>query len=201
MHYIEPYFNWKNLYTAEEDERSPFFGREYSEIYFTDSIYDHYIHPQWDNIGSTTLFLKILFVDYEDRFAIIELMGEWNDTLHNDIMILKRDLMDSLIDEGINKFVIVGENVLNFHSSDDSYYEEWFDDIEDGWIAFVNFRDHVLRDFSIAGIDQFIVMGGVLNDFAWGTYRPLQLFQKVEQMVSRRFDSGFMLESAEEDFE
>lgn len=201
MHYIEPYFNWKNLYTAEEDERSPFFGREYSEIYFTDSIYDHYIHPQWDNIGSTTLFLKILFVDYEDRFAIIELMGEWNDTLHNDIMILKRDLMDSLIDEGINKFVIVGENVLNFHSSDDSYYEEWFDDIEDGWIAFVNFRDHVLRDFSSAGIDQFIVMGGVLNDFAWGTYRPLQLFQKVEQMVSRRFDAGFMLDSAEEDFE
>jgi len=201
MHYIEPYFNWKNLYTAEEDERSPFFGREYSEIYFTDSIYDHYIHPQWDNIGSTTLFLKILFVDYEDRFAIIELMGEWNDTLHNDIMILKRDLMDALIDEGINKFVIVGENVLNFHSSDDSYYEEWFDDIEDGWIAFVNFRDHVLRDFSSAGIDQYIVMGGVLNDFAWGTYRPLQLFQKVEQMVSRRFDAGFMLDSAEEDFE
>ena len=43
MHMIEPYFNWRNLYAAEEDERSPFYGREYSELYFSDAIYDHYI--------------------------------------------------------------------------------------------------------------------------------------------------------------
>jgi len=173
MHSIEPHYNWRNIYTAEEDDRSPFFGREYSEMYFTDSIYDHVIHPQWDNIGSTTLFLKLLFTDYEDGFAIIELIGEWNDTLHNDVMILKRDFIDSLIDEGITKFVLLGENVLNFHSSDDCYYEEWFEDIEDGWIACVNFQDHVLRDFNDVGIDNYFVYGGPLNDFPWARYSPL----------------------------
>lgn len=199
MHTIEPYWNWRNLYMAEEDERSPFYGREYSEVYYTDAIYDHYIHPQWDNIGSTTLFLKVLFADYEDGFAVIELMGEWNDTLHNDIMILKRDIIDCLISEGIQKFILVGENVLNFHSSDDCYYEEWFEDIEDGWITLVNFRDHVLEDFKSTGIDHYFIFGGQLNDFEWGTFRPLQLFQKVEEMVNKRFDTNYMLNEAVED--
>lgn len=196
MHTIEPYWNWRNLYTAEEDERSPFYGREYSEVYYTDAIYDHYIHPQWDNIGSSTLFLKILYADYEDGFAVIELIGEWNDTLHNDIMILKRDIIDYLIGEGINKFILIGENVLNFHSSDDCYYEEWFDDIEDGWIALVNFREHVLDDFKSNSIDNYFIFGGQLNDFPWGTFRPLQLFQKVEQLVNKRFDTNYMLEES-----
>ena len=198
MHTIEPYFNWRNLYAAEEDERSPFYGRSYSEVYFTDSIYDHYIHPQWDNIGSSTLFMKILYADYDDGFAIIELLGEWNDTLHNDIMTLKRDVMDHLIDEGIQKFILAGDNVLNFHSSDDSYYEEWFEDIEDGWIVLLNFRDHVLRDFEEIGIDNYFIYGGILNDINWGSFRPLQLFQKIQEAVDRRFDPNFLLEEHEE---
>ncbi|HAQ70860.1 hypothetical protein N9A49_03315 [Salibacteraceae bacterium] len=194
MHNIEPYFNWRNLYLAEEDERSPFFGREYSEVYYTDSIYDHYIHPQWDNIGSETLFLKILYADYDDHFAVIEFIGEWNDTLHNDIMTLKRDIIDQLIDEGINKFILIGENVLNFHSSDDSYYEEWYEDIEDGWVVLLNFRDHVLNDFKDAGVDNYFMYGGPMNDFEWGSFRPLQLFQKIEQIVERRFNPNYLIE-------
>jgi hypothetical protein len=35
MHDIEPYYNWRYLYTAETDERSPFYGREYSEFEFS----------------------------------------------------------------------------------------------------------------------------------------------------------------------
>ncbi|MEQ9187382.1 MAG: hypothetical protein RLP15_06570 [Cryomorphaceae bacterium] len=194
MHNIEPYFNWRNLYTAEEDERSPFYGREYSEMYFTDSIYDHYIHPQWDNIGSTTLFIKLLFADYDDSYAVLELFGEWNDTLHNDVMTLKRDFIDHLIDEGISKFILIGDNVLNFHSSDDSYYEEWFEDIEDGWVVLLNFREHVLRDFSETGIDNYFIFGGPLNEMEWGSFRPLQLYQKIEAVVERRFDTGYLLD-------
>ncbi|MEX2596190.1 MAG: hypothetical protein WEC59_04605 [Salibacteraceae bacterium] len=199
MHSIEPYFNWRNLYAAEEDERSPFYGREYSEVYFVDAIYDHYIHPQWDNIGSSTLFMKLLYADYEDDFAIIELIGEWNDTLHNDIMTLKRDIMDQLIAEGIRKFILIGENVLNFHSSDDSYYEEWFEDIQEdeGWIALLNFHPHVLQDFTDSGIDNYFIYGGPLNNFNWESYRPLQLFQKINQLVQRRFDVNYMLDEGE----
>jgi hypothetical protein len=186
MHTLEPYYNWRHLYTAEEDEYSPFFGREYSEFEFTDSIYDHYIHPQWDNMGSPTLFIKILFADYDERFAIIEMIGEWNDCINNDIMFLKRDIVEHLMKNGINKFILMGENVLNFHSSDDCYYEEWFEEAGEGWIALLNFRKHVLDEFKRANIDSYFVMGGNLNDIAWRTGAPLQLFQKVEQLVNKR---------------
>src|SRR5690606_34529915 len=107
MHHIEPFYNWRDYYIAAEDERSPFYGREYSEFAFTDAIYDHYIHPQWDNIESATLFLKVLMADYEQGYAIIEMMGEWNDCLYNDIMFFKRNIIDEMLAEGINKFIII----------------------------------------------------------------------------------------------
>lgn len=188
MHEIEPYYNWRNYYVASEDPYSPFYNREYSEIYYSEAIYDHYIHPQWDNIGSPTLFIKILFADYQDGFAIIEIMGEWNDCINNDIMTLKRDIIEIMMQEGISKFILIGENVLNFHSSDELYYEEWFDDVEDmgGWISLLNFREHVLDDFEAADVDSYFVMGGKLNDIGWRTLTPIQLYNKVDKMVMRR---------------
>ncbi len=186
MHDLEPYYGWRDFYIASEDPKSPFFEREYSEFEFSQKIYDHYIHPQWDSMDSQTLFLKILYVDYDEGYAIIEFIGEWNDLLYNDIMILKREIIDALIHEGITKFVLIGENVLNFHYSDDCYYEEWFEEVEDGWIAFLNFREHVLKEFNHANIDYYIVSGGKLNDIAWRTSSPLQLFEKVELFVQKR---------------
>jgi len=188
VHEIEPYYNWRNYYVASEDPYSPFYNREYSEIYYSEAIYDHYIHPQWDNIGSPTLFIKILFADYQDGFAIIEIMGEWNDCINNDIMTLKRDIIEIMMQEGISKFILIGENVLNFHSSDELYYEEWFDDVEDmgGWISLLNFREHVLDDFEAADVDSYFVMGGKLNDIGWRTLTPIQLYNKVDKMVMRR---------------
>ena len=88
MHTLEPYWKWRDFYTAEEDEKSPFFGREYSEFEFSDKIYNYFIHPQWDHFGSDTLYLKLIFVDYKHGSAIIEFIGEWNDCIHNDIMFL-----------------------------------------------------------------------------------------------------------------
>jgi hypothetical protein len=186
MQDIEPFYNWRHLYIASEDERSPFFGREYSEFEYTHAIYNYVIHPQWDDIDSPTLFIKIIFADYEQGFAIIELIGEWNDAINNDIMILKRDIIDLMTQEGINKFILIGENVLNYHYSDDCYYEEWFEDVEDGWIAFLNFRKHVLAEFQQANIDYYIVSGGQLNDVGWRTSSPQQLFEKVEFFVQKR---------------
>ena len=84
MHEIEPYFNWRHLYTAEEDPQSPFYKRTYSEFEFSQTVYNYYIHPQWDDFGSRTLYLKILFTDYElpittksERFMfMVELKNE-----------------------------------------------------------------------------------------------------------------------------
>ena len=188
MHSIEPYYNWRGLYIASEDERSPFFEREYSEFFFTDTIYNYCIHPQWDNIGSPTLYIKILFADYVDGFAIIELFGEWNDAIQNDIMVFKRDVIEYLMKEGIYKFIIIGENILNFHASDDCYYEEWFDEVEDeeGWIAMINFRRHVMEEFQTENLDYYFVLGGDLEEVAWRTFTPQQLFLNISNYVMRR---------------
>lgn len=190
MHELEPYYNWRTLYIADEDPRSPFFGRDHSEFYFENNIYDHLIHPQWDPIGSPTLFIKILYADYNEGMGIIEMIGEWNDCIHNDIMYLKRDIVEKMMAQGISKFILIGENVLNFHSSEDCYYEEWFDEVEDqeGWIALMNFREHVVQEFIDADLDNFFVLGGKLHDLTWRTYQPLQLYKKVEGYVMKRFD-------------
>lgn len=188
MHFVEPYFNWRNYYISSEDPASPFYGHEYSEFEFEHSVYNFCIHPQWDSIGSPTLFIKILFVEYNEGYSIIEMIGEWNDAIENDIMTLKRDIIEELIREGINKFILIGENVLNFHYSDDCYYEEWFEDIEDGWIAGINFHEHVTNEFKNANIDEYIAIGGELEELDWRTYTPFQFYKKVNQIINRRLD-------------
>ncbi len=188
MQDIEPFYRWRDEYIASEDEYSPFYDRQYSEFEYDKTIYNYYIHPQWDAFGSPTLYLKALFVDYEKGYSIIELIGEWNDCITNDIMFLKREVIEPMIHEGIDKFILLGENVLNFHSSDDCYYEEWFQEVEDGWIAAVNFREHVIEEFRRIGIDYFLNFGGELDDFPWRNLKALQVFKKVEEVLSKRLN-------------
>lgn len=186
MHNIEPFYKWRDDYVSSEDERSPYYGKEYSEFEFSDTIYNFYIHPQWDFFGSPTLYIKIIFVDYDRGYAIIEFIGEWNDCITNDIMYLKREIIELMVTEGINKFILIGENVLNFHSSDDCYYEEWFQDIEEGWIAGVNFREHVIDEFKRNNIDYYISFGGELDEINWRGLKPIQFFKKVEENMVKR---------------
>ena len=94
MQDIEPYYSWHHLYLSSEDELSPFYGAEYSEFEYSNTVYNYYIHPQWDDFGSSTLYTKILFADYEQNIAILEFIGEWNDAINNDIMLLKREVID-----------------------------------------------------------------------------------------------------------
>ena len=191
MHFIEPYFNWRGYYIASEDVTSPFYEREYSEFEFSNRIYNYLIHPQWDYFGSSTLFLKVLYTDYDQGYAIIELIGEWNDAIENDIMLLKREVIEPMMSNGISKFILIGENVLNFHSSDECYYEEWFEEVEEGWIAIINFHEHVIKEFNAANIDQYFVSGGELEDIEWRTYLPTNLFSKVEKLVLHRIGSTY----------
>ena len=186
MHTIEPYYNWRHLYQASEDHRSPFYGYFNSEVYFTDSIYDHVIHPQWDSIGCETLYLKVLFVDYATGYCIIEFLGEWNDAVHNDIMRLKRDFVDELIPQGIDKYILIGENILNFHADIPDYYDEWLEEVPEGWMAFINLRPHVIQELSQYGLDAYFVLGGTLDDLSWRTSTPKKLYEKGNKVVGRR---------------
>ena len=192
MHQLEPYYNWRDHYESEEDKRSPFYQRTYSEFEYTNKIYNYYIHPQWDEFGSSTLFMKIIFVDYDSRFAVLEFIGEWNDALHNDIMILKREVIDILIQNKINRFILIGENVLNFHASDDCYYEEWYEDIaeEGGWIAAVNFRKHVCDEMKTVHLEHFVYNGEKFSDLNWRAVKPQFLPDLIEGILLKRLASG-----------
>ena len=187
MQDIEPFYNWRHLYTAEEDEQSPFFGRTYSEFEYSQTLYNYYIHPQWDEFGSRTLYMKLLFVEYDQHFAIIELMGEWNDAIENDIMTMRRNITDQLFTRGITRFILVAENVLNFHSSDDSYYEEWHEQLEDdrGWVAILNMPEQSKYDFRKARITHYIQLMELPQ---WRTLKPEFIYQMVEQEMSKRID-------------
>jgi len=186
MHDIEPFFKWREKYVASEDNRSPYYGKVYDEFTFSKKIYNYFIHPQWDEFGSATLYLKVLFVDYSEGYAIIELIGEWNDCIGNDIMFLKRDLVDRLVKEGIFKFVFIAENVLNFHGSDDCYYEEWFHDIidEGGWVAIINTEKHVKEEMLDTQLNHFLHFGEHLNEINWRRMTPRNLLQWVDEKRS-----------------
>ncbi len=187
MHDIEPYYNWRVYYTAEEDERSPFYGRAYSEFVFQNKVYNYYIHPQWDDFGSETLYAKILFVDYQEAYAIIELIGEWNDCLYEDIQLLKQNIIDALIANGISKYILCCDNVLNFHGSDNCYYEEWYEDIidEGGWVIMLDTLPHVEREIRQTDIDQFILLGQAFNHLSWRSQKPDTLYQWAEDKIMK----------------
>lgn len=188
MHDIEPYYNWLKYYDPSQDERSPFFGKEYNFDVYSDTIYGYYIDPAWDFMGSETLYIKVLYADYDAGFTVIEFLGEWNDAINNDIMHLKRNVIDDMIRNGINKFILIGENILNFHGSDDSYYEEWFDEVEDGWIAAVNFPEFIQEEFKRYHLDSYINMGGTLQLNNWRTLNPSSFYEVVSKLIQRRLN-------------
>ena len=188
MHHIEPFSNWLKYYDSSLDENSPFYEKEYNYDLYSETIYGYYIDPAWDFIGSETLYLKTLYADYEEGFVVLEFIGEWNDTLYNDIMTLKRDFLELLLYKGINKFILIGENIFNFHGSDDLYYEEWFDEVEDGWIAAVSFPDFIQSELKKYGIDKFVNMGGTLQVDNWRTLHPLKFYELVKQLIQRRLN-------------
>jgi hypothetical protein len=179
MHTIEPYYNWQYLYNSETDELSPYYGEEHSLFEFSNTVYNFYVHPQWDAFGSENLYLKILFVDYEDGYCIIEMIGEWNDAIINDSMTLKRNIIDVMIKQKIYKYNFITENVLNYHSGGDEYYEEWYDDIKDegGYIVFLNLPESSQYDFVRGKIRHYVQLNEVIE---WRTMKPNLLVEKIE---------------------
>lgn len=187
MQDIEPFYNWRHLYTAEEDRQSPFFGRVYSEFEYSMTLYNFYIHPQWDEFGSRTLYMKILFADYEQQYAVIELLGEWNDAIENDIMSIRREVTDLLYAKGITKYIIIAENVLNFHSSDDSYYEEWREQLQEdnGWVVILDMPEQSKYDFKKARLTNYIELMELPQ---WRTLKPEFVFQLIDNEMIKRLD-------------
>lgn len=185
MHNLEPFYNWKHIYTPEEDAKSPFYGNVYSEFEFTQTVYNYYIHPQWDEFGSRTLYLKVLYADYSEGVAIIELIGEWNDAIENDIMTLKRDVIDLMLSNNIYKYILITENVLNFHSGDNDYYEEWYEDVSEnnGWIVALNMPEQTQYDFKHRKLNNYIELINMPN---WRIFSPQHIYEKFDTEINKR---------------
>jgi len=186
MHNLEPHNNWLSVYDSSLDTESPFFGKEYNYDQYSENIYGYYIDPAWDFMGSETTFLKILYVDDADGFVIIQFIGEWNDAINNDIMYFKRNIVDPLILRGINKFILLGDYVFNFHGSDDCYYEEWKQEIgEDGWIVASNYRDFVVEELTKFGLDSYIFFGEDWGFENWRAMSPLGVFGAIQKRMAK----------------
>jgi hypothetical protein len=77
--------------------------------------------------------------------------------------------------------------VLNFHSSDDSYYEDWREQVEDlgGWIVILNMPEQSQYDFVRARLNNY----ATLMDFPqWRTLKPELVFQQVDELLLKRIE-------------
>jgi hypothetical protein len=94
------------------------------------------------------------------------------------------------MEAGINKFVLIGENVLIFHGSDDSYYEDWYDDIKDdeGWIVAINFRSHVVDEMRRHRLHNYIHIGEHYNDIEWRKVKPFYFHKMAEDLLFKQLE-------------
>ncbi|MDG1720274.1 MAG: hypothetical protein P8I31_03370, partial [Bacteroidia bacterium] len=106
-------------------------------------------------------------------------IGEWNDAINNDIMLFKTELIDQLIDCGIQNFVVIMENVLNFHADGDDYYQEWIEEIH-GEIFLINALPHVLDELDRYHLYNQLSFGSRLNDIDWRKLKPDQIIELLE---------------------
>lgn len=180
---IEPFYGWLELYSHERDDRSPFHRVEHNQFYYDRSINDIPAHPLWDDFGSESLLLKILFADYQQGYAIIELFGEWNDLFDNDFKLLAENCLTYLIDEGINKFILICENVFHAYPETDDYYQALQEELEDGWLCAMRLREHVREEMESYGIVDYFYTNPLLDDLAWRRLKPPQLFKLVQSRM------------------
>ena len=190
MHDIEPFYKWREFYIPSEDPRSPFYQRR-SATFYDKAIYNYVIHPDWDAFGSSTLYLKVLSANYDTGTAIIEMIGEWNDAVHNDIMYLKRDVIEPMLEEGITKFILICDNLLNFHAPDfDDYYSEWAEEVRDaypsGYIVLLNTRKHIEEEMEAYRLDHYLLFGEDYNELNWRILKPDTMAEAIDALVGHR---------------
>ena len=90
--------------------------------------------------------------------------------------------------KGIYKFILIGENVLNFHSDGREYYEELHEELSDenGWIVCLNMPEQTQYDFRHAHLDKYIEFMELEN---WRVYKPFHLFKKIDGELMARLDN------------
>lgn len=185
MQDIEPFYGWLNLYDHHTDELSPFHGVEHSEFYYDRAVYNYLAHPLWDSIESESLLVKILFADYDKGYAIIELFGVWNDLLQNDFGLLRQNCLEPMMENGIQQFIFICENVLHVYVEEDDYYQAMAEDLEDGWMCLLRTREHVREDLREYNLDQYFFWAPELDTLQWRKLKPWQIWGLIQEKMSK----------------
>jgi hypothetical protein len=97
-------------------------------------------------------------------------------------------LKDKAVISKAGKTQFITDQCTTSYAESEDYYEEWFDDIEDGWIVGLNFRDHVIREFNDFGIDQYILFSGRFDEINWRKYQPVALFELIQSFMQKRLN-------------
>jgi len=107
-------------------------------------------------------------------------------------MLFRKNVIEILQQQGITKFLLIGEHIFNFHGDADDYYQEWFEEIleEDGWIVGLNFRDFVIDEMASYNITQYIHMRAPFDGVKWRPYKPELLIEKIDQLFNNWLDAG-----------
>lgn len=183
--HIEPFPGWHGYYDPTTDPQSPHYGVEHSLFAYDRHIYTFDANPLWDTIGSENLLVKILFADYEYGYAIIELLGEWNDLHENDFRLLKRHLLEPLLAHGIQKFILICENVFNGYFDADDYYEELHEELEDGWAVLLRARPGVRSEMERYGLGGYFFWSDALDAINWRKLKPWLLYEAAEASMTK----------------
>ncbi len=185
---IEPFYGWLSLYSHEKDPHSPFHQIQHNLFYFDRYIHNIPCHPLWDDIGSESLLIKILYADYQEGFAIIELFGEWNDLFENDYKLLAENCLTFLIDKGIQRFILVGENVFHIYLETDDYYQALQEELEAGWICIVRPREEVRMEMESYGILDYFYWSPIVDELPWRKLRPIQFYRIIADRMGKLLD-------------
>ena len=185
MHEVEPHYGWLKYYTNHQDPNSPFHAVEHNQLYYDRQVYQYLAHPQWDDIGSDGLLVKILAADYEQQFAFIELFGVWHDLLDNDFRLLLENCLEPLLHAGIDQFILVADSLLNIYLDSDDYYDAYQEHLEDGWNCLLRARPHIRQELTDHQLDHHFFWSDELDALPWRTLPPKRLFQTIQQRIRR----------------
>lgn len=177
--HIEPFSGWLHIYDPAQDRRSPFYGVEHNQFFFDRYIYTYQAHPLWEYIESESLLVKLLYVNYRRGFAVIELLGEWNDLFQNDFKLLCEHCLYPLMKKGVNRFALITENVFQLYLQSDEYYRDLQDRLEDGWVALVNARPNVVDELRRLDLLDCFHLLTDSREVRWRKQKPWELYYQV----------------------
>lgn len=180
---IEPFYGWLHLYSHEMDENSPFYEVEHNLFEYDRQMNRIPVHPLWDSIESESLLVKVLYADYDRKYAIIELFGEWNDLYENDYKLLAENCLTYFIDAGINRFILICENVFHGYYETDDYYEAVQEELGYGWICLLRMRPSVREELEAYQLTSYFFQSEICDELPWRKLRPAQLFDAVNQRI------------------